>query len=237
MSAIDARPTDLSNLRDVGGLPTDDGRSTRFGVLWRSDAPLEGDTTAGPDGASWPPGAVLDLRNASELPAPHPLAATSALTSLPLIEALAPHVRDQGRTGRVPIDELYVLLLETARDWLPQTMSLAAHGPSPLLVHCAAGKDRTGVVVAVLLRVAGVTRDAVAADFVATNGFRRPLHDRLVAQGALEPMDDPESVGVVPAHLDAVLDVLDVDPAGLARRAGVPDADLAAWRDRLLGAV
>ena len=88
-----------------------------------------------------------------------------------------------------------------------------------------------------LADAAGVTREAVAADFAATNRSRRALHDRLVAQGALEPLPDPESVGVVPAHLDAVLDVLDGDPADLARRAGVPEADLAGWRDRLLGAV
>jgi protein-tyrosine phosphatase len=103
-------------------------------------------------------------------------------------------------------------------------------------VHCAAGKDRTGVAVALLLRAAGVTRDAVAADFAATNDHRLALRDRLALQGALEPDTDPGRIGVEPAHLEAVLDLLDDDPRGPLREAGVPEADLDAWRARLVDA-
>lgn len=52
---------------------------------------------------------------------------------------------------------------------MPDLVRIAAHGPGPLLVHCAAGKDRTGVTVAVLLAVAGVPREVVAANYLATN--------------------------------------------------------------------
>ena len=64
-------------------------------------------------------------------------------------------------------------------------------GPHPVLVHCAAGKDRTGVAVALLLRLAGVTRAAVDADFARTNARRVGLQRRLERRGALRP-------GVVP---------------------------------------
>lgn len=236
MSSLTARPRDLANLRDLGGLPTEDGGRTRAGVLWRSDAPLADDTTRGPDGGAWPPPTVLDLREPVELRAPHPLAALgSTVTSMPLIGALAPGDRERGRTGGLGVDELYLLMLDTAAAWLPDLVHLAAHGPAPVLVHCAAGKDRTGVVVALLLRAAGVTREAVADDFALTNTHRTPLRDRLVAQGAVDADVDAERIGVTPAHLEAVLDRIGTDPAALLRPAGVDDGDVAAWRDRLLG--
>lgn len=237
VSPTTTRPHDLANLRDLGGLPTGDGGRTRVGVLWRSDAPLADDTTRGLDGV-WPPPTVLDLREPTELRgAPHPLAALgSRVTSIPLVGALAPGDRERGLTGELGIDRLYLLMLDTAAAWLPRIVHLAAREPGPVLVHCAAGKDRTGVVVALLLRAAGVTREAVAADFAVTNHHRARLRDRLVAQGTVDADVDPARVGVTPAHLEAVLDRVGTDPVGLLRTAGVDDGDLAAWCDRLLGA-
>lgn len=232
------RPGHLANLRDVGGMPTVDGGTTRIGVLWRADAPMPGDLTDTsdiPGGPAWPPGSVVDLRNPSEFVAPHPLVALgSEVTAMPLVESLAPDARDRGRRGELSIDELYLLLLEIGGTWLPRLVEIAAHGPGPLLVHCAAGKDRTGVAVAVLLRAVGVDRTAVAADFAATNDHRRALRDRLAAQGALGEDVPAEKVGVTPAHLEPVLDMLDGDPRARLREAGVPEADLDAWRARLV---
>ncbi|MDD7967563.1 tyrosine-protein phosphatase [Actinomycetospora lemnae] len=225
----------LANLRDVGGLPTRDGGRTRPGVLWRADAPLAGDDTVGPGGLAWPPGSVVDLRNPAELRDPHPLPALGAeLTSLPLVESLAPAEQARGRRGELGVDELYLLLVRIGEAWLPQLFRVAAYGPGPVLVHCAAGKDRTGVAVALLLRAAGVDRATVAADFAATNEHRVALRDRLVAQGALDPGVEASRIGVTPEHLEPVLDLVDDDPRAPLREAGVPDADVDAWRARLV---
>ncbi|GAA4934400.1 protein tyrosine/serine phosphatase [Actinomycetospora succinea] len=226
----------LANLRDVGGMPTIDGGRTRPGVLWRGDAPLEGDETQGPGGLAWPPGSVIDLRNPTELPAVHPLPALGAeLTSLPLISSLAPAEQARGRAGELDAGELYLLLVQTIGEvWLPQLVGVAAYGPGPLFVHCAAGKDRTGVAVALLLRAAGVDRATVAADFAATNSHRAALRDRLVAQGAIDPSVEASRIGVTPEHIEPVLDLLDDDPRAPLRAAGVPDADVDAWRARLV---
>ncbi|MHC1558520.1 tyrosine-protein phosphatase [Actinomycetospora sp. C-140] len=228
----------LANLRDVGGMPTVDGGRTRAGVLWRADAPLADDATeAGPGGLGWPPGSVVDLRNPGELPAEHPLPALgSELTTLPLIAALSPAEQARGRAGELDAGELYLLLVRIGEAWLPQLVGVAAYGPGPMLVHCAAGKDRTGVAVALLLRAAGVPRDVVAADFAATNEHRVALRDRLAVQGAIEPTVEPGRVGVTPAHLEPVLDLVDDDPRTPFREAGVSDADLDAWRARLVDA-
>jgi protein-tyrosine phosphatase len=231
----------LANLRDLDGLPTTDGGRTRPGVLWRSDAPLPGDaTTHGPGGLAWPPPTVVDLRNPEELEGhPHPLPALgSRLVELPLIRALAPDVLMRGappeREQRRTLDELYLLLVRIGEAWLPELVRLAAHAPGPLLVHCAAGKDRTGVAVALLLRAAGVERAAVAADFAETNEHRVALRDRLAAQNSVPADADPARIGVDPSHLEPVLDLLDADPRAPFREAGVPEADLDAWRARLV---
>lgn len=227
----------LANFRDVGGMPTVDGGTTRPGVLWRGDAPMPGDLT-GPDdtgGLPWPPGSVVDLRNASESTGPHPLIARgSEVTVLPLVQSLAPDTQARGKRGELTTGELYLLLLEIGSAWLPPFLAVAAHGPGPLFVHCAAGKDRTGVAVALLLRSAGVDRATVAADFAATNDHRRALRDRLVAQGSLGEDVPAERVGVTPEHIEPVLDVLDDDPRRPLLEAGVPAADLDAWRERLV---
>ena len=227
----------LANLRDVAGMPTVDGGRTRPGVLWRSDAPLRGDTTEGLHGVAWPPGSVVDMRNDRELPEPHALVDLgSELTPLPVLDSLAPDVLARGRAGGLGQDELYLQLMEIGPAWLPTLFRVAAHGPGPLLVHCAAGKDRTGVAVATLLRAAGVERDAVFADFSETNRHRVALHARLQIQGVLPESVPAEQIGITPWHIEPVLDLLDDDPRGVLRTAGVPDADLEAWRDRLVAA-
>lgn len=225
------------NLRDVAGLPTEDGGHTRPGVLLRGDAPLDGDPA--PAALAWPPGSVVDLRSSRERHGPHPLIALGAeVHHVPLTDALSPEALARGEQGGLPMGELYLLLAEAAPGWLPQVVDVVAHGPAPTLIHCAAGKDRTGVAVAILLRLAGVTRAAVEADFVQTNARRVALRDRLLAQGALDADVPADRVGVRLEHIAAVLDLLDDHaggPVGFVRDAGVPDTDVADWRARLLG--
>ena len=64
-ASVPATTDTLANLRDVGGLHTVDGRTTRYGVLYRSDAPYHGDSR--PAAVSiWPPAVVVDLRSLAE---------------------------------------------------------------------------------------------------------------------------------------------------------------------------
>ncbi len=222
-----------SNIRDVAGLPTADGHRTRAGVLLRGDAPFADDA---PPGLDWPPRAVVDLRTVEELDHPHPLTASGVVVHhLPLTDALAPDAVARGEAGELRIEELYVLLADGAAAWLPHILEVLVDGPWPVLVHCAAGKDRTGVALAVLLRLAGVTRAAVEADFSRTNARRGVLRDRLVRRGALGPEAGRDGVGVEAADLVPVLDRLDGDGAQrLAHAAGVEDAVIARWQGVLL---
>lgn len=222
----------LANLRDVGGLPTEAGGRTRSAVLLRSDAPSPGDVV---DTVAWPPGSVVDLRTDQELLWPSPLAALGAdIVRLPLTDLLSPEAQVHTHSNNADLAKLYELILRAGDQWLPQLVATAAHGRGPVLVHCAAGKDRTGVAVAVLLRAAGVTRQAVEADFDATNSHRDALFRRLRAQGAIDDDIAPELVGVDLANLHPLLDTIDSEgPQTFLLKAGVPAIDVDTWRDRI----
>ena len=226
-----------TNIREVSGLPTTDGRRTRPGVLLRGDAPFADDGPGAPgwpEGVAWPPGVAIDLRSDPELDHPYPLADTRWL-HLPMVDALSPELLARG-DRRLRPGELYLALVDAAPSWLPIVLDAVIDGPHPVLVHCAAGKDRTGVSVAVLLRLAGVTRAAVDADFSRTNARRVALQRRLERRGAIRPgVVRAGDVGVTRGDIVGVLDRLDGDGAQqLARDAGIPDERVEQWRKVLL---
>jgi protein-tyrosine phosphatase len=140
----------LANFRDLGGLPTYTGRVTQPGVLYRSDAPALGDA---PPDAVWPPSLVLDLRSADEPIEPHPLRTNgTAVHRFMLLGTARPQtLRELRAAGTFDLEGLYGELITRVGEALPEVLSLLVTTDGPALIHCAAGKDRTGVLVAILL--------------------------------------------------------------------------------------
>jgi protein-tyrosine phosphatase len=235
--------TGLCNVRDVGGLPTEDGRTTRAGVLYRSDAPLAGDPP--PAGiAAWPPRTVLDLRSTRErAAATHPLAVgTTVVLPVALIDdtrgagAAAPVLPSGVDLGRWFV-ALYRRWLREHPTQIVEAVTVAVRAEAPVLVHCAAGRDRTGVVTALLLRAAGVRRDAVVADYRRTEENQALIADRHAlavgfpgGRNALAGLRTPEAI-------EHVLDVVDGHPGGTTgwlRAHGASAGDLERWSERLV---
>ncbi|MBW9215383.1 tyrosine-protein phosphatase [Mumia sp. zg.B53] len=215
--------TTTPNLRDLGGLPTEDGATTVHGVLLRSAMPSIDDRD--PGGLPWPPSLVLDLRSSAESGPEHPLAPTGAtVRQISLLEALrpdgpqsaSPQVVARMATGG--LEALYLGMLEVARAELVQVATLVADHDGATLLHCAAGKDRTGVAVAMLLRTAGVSRDAVVKDYLATGAAMDAVLQRLRIAPQIDPSRRaPSSYLAIPQDaIDAVLDVWDAHPGGTA---------------------
>ncbi len=153
----------LVNLRDLGGLSTASGLTTQPGRLLRSESPHTL-TDAGLRALlDLGIGAVVDLRTDSE----------RERRPSPLVDAGVHHLHAPIFTD----DEDYPDHLSTAAEvycwWLHErsagiarAMTAIADAPSaPILVHCHAGKDRTGVIVALVLRLAGMSIDAIADDY------------------------------------------------------------------------
>ncbi|WP_131787314.1 tyrosine-protein phosphatase [Protofrankia symbiont of Coriaria ruscifolia] len=239
------------NVRDLGGLPTTNGRLTRSGRLLRSDTVQEltkDDVVALRN--DYGLRTVIDLRTGAEIAREgRGLLANEDivyhnLSFIPgeFVMADDPRypliVADRASQDRV---EHYLDYLRKAPDAVAGALRLLA-GPGclPALFHCAAGKDRTGVLAAVVLDIAGVERDAVIADYVASNEridrvdlrlARRPTYDRARSMARTDGMScRPE---VISRFLIAIDDTWG-GAAGWARHAGVSDVALRSLRANLI---
>jgi protein-tyrosine phosphatase len=226
-------------------LPLIGGGVTRAGVLYRSDALYPGDLPplAAP---TWPPALVIDLRSPGETAAGgYSWPGGVSVRQVPLMRraAVVTGRRDSGSGPRRPVrlEALYLAMLQAVPEKLASLVSLAADAEGPVLVHCAAGKDRTGVAVAVLLAAAGVEPGSVIADYTATAPRIPALLSRLQVLGRRLPADadaNPELLGAPVEAITAVADRLTSWPGGpqawLVAHGASPD-DAARWRDRLAG--
>lgn len=240
-----------ANVRDVGGLATTDGRRTRPGALLRADN-LQ-DLTAADVAAlqAWGVRTVLDLRHPAEVEAhgPGPLAPVvvhrqvSLIPQVPEGEAAQAAVPSrEHRAGEHPthMELFYLGYVQDAPEGLARVLTAIADD-GPALVHCAAGKDRTGVVVALALLLAGVTRDEVVADYVRSS----ERIDRVLARLQSSPLYGPtlsdatvDDIVPVARSMERFLDLVEAEYggiSGLARTIGVDGATVARLRQRLVG--
>ena len=184
------------NVRDLGGLPTDDGGETATGRLLRADNLQElSASDVGRLVQDLGLTTVVDLRSSAELasegPAPldsvasvrhahHPVipelgSATDAVAEALLLK----QNQDRSRFPSDPTCGHYLGYLEDRPDQVVGAVRSIAHDRGAALVHCAAGKDRTGVVIALALTAAGVQPQAVVADYAATGERTEAILSRL----------------------------------------------------------
>lgn len=170
------------NFRDLGGLPTEDGGVTRPGLLYRS-ATLH---DLGPDGATvlrddLGIGCVVDLRTLDEIAAQGAGSASAwgvRCVNLPVVVPPLPP------EGPADLPSRYFAYLERSTPNVIAVLRLVSReAPGPVAIHCTSGKDRTGVITCLLLRLLGVTRDAVVDDYAATAPNIRHVMERLGRSG------------------------------------------------------
>jgi protein-tyrosine phosphatase len=228
-----------ANFRDLGGLPLVGGGHTRAVVLYRSDALYRGDNV--PEAAPrWPPRAVIDLRSPGEHGRAYPWPDEVTVHQVPLMpEASAAAEAVVGKApGAARLESLFQAMFQALPGQLAALVAIIASSPGPVLVHCAAGKDRTGMAVAVLLLASGVEPAAVTADYTASAANMRPLLGRLQELGELPASTDGHAdLLVAPAEAIAVVvDGLTGWPGGpqawITDHGGSADA-IQLWRERL----
>lgn len=198
----------LPNLRDVGGMDAAEGK-VRTGRLLRSALPYMTDLI--PEDITWPPTKVIDLRSEREfLHEPHhPLAPTGVeILNFPLISALRPGVAPPSSLA-----ELYQLMLQTTSEHLVSVVDAISISDGPTLVHCAVGKDRTGVSVAMVLSLLGADRDQIIADYLETERNTHAIVERLIEMKSKAlPTDDdipPTPAEFLQTPIEAIEGVLD----------------------------
>lgn len=235
------------NARDVGGCPTAQGGTIRRQVLIRSDSlhqlPSEGLGTVYDYGVR----TIIDLRLAHELEKrPSPFATSQHSGLLPRYLNLPMHdmSTDALLDEAVPTSTIgvYMILLEHSKAFIAAIIKAVAESlqEGGVLVNCHAGKDRTGIIVALLLSVAGAERDAIAQDYALSEAMLEPGYQEWVQQqvklhGA--PPDKPWQAQTRPETMYALLDYLDSQyggAEGYLYAAGVTQNDIEQIRRHLI---
>jgi protein tyrosine/serine phosphatase len=161
------------NVRDLGGHPTEDGRTTRFGAVVRADS-VRALSDAGWDALlAYGVSRIVDLRFHSELALDPPRDLTVEVVHVPLMPEIDDEewveidaAGDAQPDSAGSIRAVYLELLERRRPQFGAAIAAVADAPEgPVVVHCHGGKDRTGLVVALLLRLAGVNAETIGADY------------------------------------------------------------------------
>jgi protein-tyrosine phosphatase len=177
----------VCNLRDLGGYPVEGGNSTRWRQILRSDS-LHDLNDSGIE-ALIDAGlvSVVDLRDASELERqPNPFHAHRAVnySHIPLFAHLdlKEHLVGMGGVDDILLG-LYREVLTRRRPALSEALAAIANAePGTVLFHCTVGKDRTGVLAALVLAAVGVTPAAIVADYALSAARITRIRERMLAE-------------------------------------------------------
>ncbi|MCS6802796.1 MAG: tyrosine-protein phosphatase [Chloroflexota bacterium] len=160
-----SRSLDLAgvrNLRDIGGYPTRDGRQTRWRTLYRADSPHRLTEAGRRSLVALGVRTLIDLRRPSEI-----ALAPYAFDSDGLVRRAIPLLDDGPARSLRSLDEVYRTILVEGQARLATVLRTLIDS-LPAVVHCTAGKDRTGIVIALVLSLAGVPDEIVAHDYALT---------------------------------------------------------------------
>jgi protein-tyrosine phosphatase len=160
-----------TNLRDLGGYPAGGGGTVRWRTLLRSDALHR------LDGAGRAALAALGLRTVVDLRTPEEVAASPSLLDETGVRTYHVPLFDAADIGQLPPDltAVYQYMIDDCGAAIAAAIGRLCDGAAlPGLVHCTAGKDRTGLVAALVLDVVGVPDEIIAADYALSNAHADP---------------------------------------------------------------
>lgn len=228
------------NVRDLGGYGTPAGE-TRWRRILRADGlhrlDAEGVGALVAEGVT----TVIDLRHPGELAQqPNPFAAEGSVAyhNVSLFENLSP----TPQPGEDVLLTLYIRALDTRQAAIAEILGIIADAPTgTVLFHCTAGKDRTGIISALLLGLAGVGSDTIVADYALTAEMIAPIVEEIITSAAARGADveafrpllaaEPATMVATIAHIEAS----HVSVAAYVEKIGVPAQTIERLRARLTG--
>jgi protein tyrosine/serine phosphatase len=209
------------NFRDLGGYPAAGGRRTRWGRLFRSDTLHELTPEDLVVLRELGLRTVIDLRSVDEVQQ----SGRGLLAHEPIdyrhLSVLADDAEGESEAGPAPagadLADRYLWYLEVGRGALVKALgAMAEDDRYPIVFHCAAGKDRTGVLAALVLDLVGVEPAVIAQDYVITAGRL----DLIVARLRRDPVHGARMDQIPPSHLAVEISTMERFVDLLHRRLG-----------------
>jgi protein tyrosine/serine phosphatase len=239
------------NFRDLGGYPTVNGHSLRWRTLYRSDT-LHRLTAADAEAfAGLGLRTVIDLRSATEIEDYGRLRSDAGMAvwhHAPMLDNLRLRPSDddqassQAQADALPPAEHYFQIIESFSASVARSFKLlATDGALPAVFHCTGGRDRTGMVAALMLDVVGVPDEIIADDYLLT----RHAAARTMAWVQVHEPEFAALVSQIPPEsrqlrADTILDFLEMvrskygSAAAFLLSIGVTEADQASFYERLI---
>ncbi|GAA0448391.1 tyrosine-protein phosphatase [Streptomyces sp. NPDC046215] len=232
----------VRNFRDLGGLPAADGRRVRPGVLFRSGHLAHATEEDARFLDSLRLHTVFDFRNAADIELDGPDITLTGVRNIniPLNDPAdgaefwrMVRRRDLGQLrsvlagarGAERMEETYREVITTRTAEHSRILHALAEDSVPALMHCAAGKDRAGLSIAVTLLALGVSREVIEADYLESNALHRRYRMRR-AEGAAEP-EAREIAELLSPMFEARASYLDAAFAAIEEFWGTPERYLA----------
>ncbi|PWI41587.1 tyrosine-protein phosphatase [Streptomyces sp. ICBB 8177] len=235
--------TGVRNFRDVGGLATTDGRRVARGRLYRSGHLAHATEQDAACLSALGLHTILDFRNSSDIALEGPDVSLDGVRNLnmPLSDPAAGadfwlSVREgdletlhaalgDGRGERRMIGAYRSLVLERTAEHGRMLELIADSAAVPVLLHCAAGKDRAGTSMAIILLALGVRRDEIEADYLLSNDAHRRYRVQRAAHA--EPATTPEVMALLSPLFEARIEYLTAAFDTIEERWGSADRYLA----------
>jgi protein tyrosine/serine phosphatase len=239
------------NVRELGGLPTGDGGETRMGAVVRADSVRQLSDEGWQALVDHGIRTVVDLRGHDERSEDPPAELPVEVVHVPFFEANEAEWRkiaaELDAAAAVAPDvptatrDVYLIFLERFRGNVAAAVRAVANAPDGgLVIHCVGGKDRTGLLSAFLLHLAGVDDEQIAADYALSEERLRPRHEVwFAAAESEEELERLRRIAQTPAaSMVGLFSELERRYGGVEaylREAGVTDEELGLVRARLRG--
>ena len=200
---------DLLNARDLGGLDLQSGQQTEWRRVVRADNLNRLAPTGVAALVAYGIRTVIDLRDPFELANfPNSLVAAPPRGVLFVNVPLTSAAEWQAIKDPVRVPESYVLTAMLSHSNIAKAIAAVSDAPpGGVVIHCHAGKERTGIIAALLLSLAGVPDAAVAADWASSDAYLQPLYEEWLVNETVPALRAKRADGFV-TRAEDVLDVL-----------------------------
>jgi protein-tyrosine phosphatase len=185
------------NVRDLGGHGIEDGRETLYGAVVRADSVRQLTDAGWQAAVDYGIRTVIDLRGDHELEADPPAELPVDVLHVPFMEENEAAFAEVEEIARAAAEaagdvanrtrDVYLVFLEHFKHNVVAAMRAVARAPEGgIVVHCVGGKDRTGLLTALLLHLAGVDAEQIGADYALSEERLRPRHEAWLAEAETE---------------------------------------------------